>query len=143
MAPPSLFSLPVPGTLIADRQAPFVSLTRNAWWAPEASMYHPPATQLRAKAHDTSKTSASPPVFSAPLPGTSIAARQAPCRSLTTKACRLREPPLYDPPAAQPPAGAHDTESTRANPPLFSAPVPGTSIAGRQTPARWVATNAC
>ncbi len=49
---------------------------------------------------------------------------------------------MQDPPAAQPPAGAHDTETTPADPPEFRAAVPGTSIAVPQRPFRWLATNA-
>jgi len=33
------------------------------------------------------------------------------------------------------PAGAHDTEETKADPPAFSAPKPGTSTAFRHSPA--------
>jgi hypothetical protein len=43
---------------------------------------------------------------------------------------------VYWPPATQLPAEAHDTEKTLADPPAFSAPDPGTSVAGRQVPAR-------
>src|SRR5215470_11043821 len=78
---------------------------------------------------------ASPPVFTAAVPGTSIALRHRPPASLTTNAGKWWCKALYCPPAAQPPAAAHDTERIAASPPLFRAAVPGTSIALSQPPA--------
>src|SRR5215831_4987180 len=40
-------------------------------------------------------------------------------------------------------AEAHDTDSTLASPPAFSAPEPGTPIAVPQVPFRSLTTNAC
>src|SRR6266568_5140904 len=77
---------------------------------------------------------ASPPLFRAAVPGTSIALRHRPPASLTTNACSWPKA-RYCPPAAQPPAAAHDTERMAANPPLFRAAMPGTSIALSQPPA--------
>src|SRR6266700_1115482 len=77
---------------------------------------------------------ASPPLFRAAVPGTSIALRHRPPASLTTNACSWPKA-RYCPPAAQPPAAAHDTERMAAAPPLFRAAMPGTSIALSQPPA--------
>src|SRR5215469_11153856 len=79
---------------------------------------------------------ASPPVFTAAVPGTSIAFRHRPLASVTTNAGKWWCKALYPPPAAQPPAAAHDTELMKAAPPVFRAAVPGTSIALSQPPAR-------
>ena len=76
----------VPGTSIAAFQVPLTSLTTSAWLPPELSVYHPPALQLPADAHDTEKIPASPPVLRAAVPGTSIAAFQVPLTSFTTSA---------------------------------------------------------
>src|SRR5215467_8755351 len=78
---------------------------------------------------------ASPPVFTAAVPGTSIALRHRPPASVTTNAGKWWCNALYCPPAAQLPAAAHDTERTSATPPVFRAAVPGTSIALSQPPA--------
>src|SRR5215469_16333759 len=78
---------------------------------------------------------ASPPVFTAAVPGTSIAFRHRPLASVTTNAGKWWCNALYCPPAAQPPAAAQDTERMAAAPPVFRAAVPGTSIALSQPPA--------
>jgi hypothetical protein len=41
------------------------------------------------------------------------------------------------------PAEAHDTEKTKAFPPAFKIPEPGTSIALRHDPCFSLTTNAC
>ena len=56
-------------------------------------VYHPPALQLPADAHDTEVTLAFPPVLRAAVPGTSLAVPQVPFTSLTTNG------PWKNPPA--------------------------------------------
>src|SRR6516225_3769302 len=74
-APPPWLRAPLPGTSLAVAQVPPVWVTANASWrklAPPA-VYHPPALQLPADAHDTEVTLAFPPALSAAVPGTSLA----------------------------------------------------------------------
>ena len=70
-------SAAVPGTSCAVRQTPLTSLTTNACAWPGLSVYHPPAQQLPADAHDTGPIMAKPPALSAALPGTSCAERHS------------------------------------------------------------------
>ncbi len=74
-------TVPKPGTAIAVPHLPFTSLTTNACRARVPFVAYPPAAQLPAEAHDTEWTSAYPPRFSDPKPGTSIAVRQVPARA--------------------------------------------------------------
>src|SRR5215471_13578569 len=125
--PPELRAA-VPGISLAVCQVPFTSPATNACLFPELSVYHPPAAQLPAEAHDTEYTCAAAPWLRAAVPGTSMAACQVPFTSLATNAWKCPELSMYHPPAAQLPAEAHDTEPTCA-PPWPRAAVPGTSLA--------------
>src|ERR1700735_37085 len=76
---------PVPGTSSAACQMPLLSLTTNAWVKPEPSGYDPPALQASAATHDSELTCASPRLLRGPVPGTSLAMRQIPLVSSTTR----------------------------------------------------------
>src|SRR6266851_1528696 len=85
-SPPWLRAV-MPGTSMAVRQIPFTSLTTNGWESDPLPMYHPPALQLPAEAHDTELTPTLSPKLRAAVPGISMASCQVPFTSLTTISC--------------------------------------------------------
>src|SRR5215468_4239579 len=104
----------MPGTLTAFCQVPFTSLTTNGWPRSALSVYHPPALQLPAEAHDTEVTVPKMCPVRAVMPGALMALSQVPFTSLTTSGWLSDPLPMYHPPALQLPAEAHDTELTCA-----------------------------
>src|SRR6516162_3339810 len=84
---------------------------------------------------------ANPPWLRAAVPGTSMAACQAPLTWLTTNAWWPRELSRYCPPALQLPAEPHDTEMMKAFP-WRRAAATGTLMAVCQVPLTWLTTNA-
>jgi hypothetical protein len=67
-------------------QVPLTWLTTNTGCELSALVYHPPALQLPADAHDTEVISAAPPVLRVARPGTVSAVPQVPLTWLTTNA---------------------------------------------------------
>src|SRR5215469_10450074 len=105
-------------------------------------MNQPPAAQFPADAHDTERTSASPPTLRATEPGTGWAVPHKPPASSTTNACIWPEGSAYQPPAAQFPADAHDTERISENSPALRADEPGTRCTVPHEPPASSTTNA-
>src|SRR5262244_400401 len=104
----------MPGTLTAFCQVPFTSLTTNGWPRSALSVYHPPALQLPAEAHDTEVTAPKIRWVRAVIPGTSMRLCPVPFSPRTTSRAESEELSVSDPPALQLPAEPHDTEVIRA-----------------------------
>lgn len=85
-ANPPVLRAAVPGTSCALRHLPCTWLATNSWVCRHRSRYCPAAAQLPASAHDTYSIAAFPPVFSAAVAGTGVAAPRLPFCSVTANA---------------------------------------------------------